>query len=271
MLLFVPYSLFSSCCFLLITSVPCKYHQHSRTFVPLCLLQRMRDSKNIWIPVNFPRQMNESQGISILSKLTAAMACNYISRLYTEINLNWSVTNVSIRRIKRIYYPPISERQLVFKLFSCNSCVSTGKKVMPQCLLPVWVFLHSVQGGQDGRQDLGQGGTAMFAPSLSLKSLLSLNSVRLQPFIWRHPGASWSFQTLLSAVLRLGHYLNSCAVTSKCDVLAVDRGGRRWKQGEKRLWELSQHDRNSSPAAQTHSSLVPSSLWECEPSGEHVK
>lgn len=128
MLLFVPYSLFSSCCFLLITSVPCKYHQHSRTFVPLCLLKRMRDNKNIWIPVNFPRQMNESQGISSLSKLTAAMGYNYINRLYTAIHLNWSVTNVSLGEQKGIYYHPISERQLVFKWLFCNSCVSTRQE-----------------------------------------------------------------------------------------------------------------------------------------------
>lgn len=192
MLIFVPYSLFSSCCFLLITSVPCKYHQHSRTFVPLCLLQMMRDSKNIWISVNFSRQMNESQAISILSKLTAAMGYNYINRLCTEIHLNWSVTNVSIRRIKGNILSPHIRNTSVFL---------RGRKWCPSAPVPVWVFLHSsLQGGQDRRQDLGQGGTAMFAPSL--KSPLSLNSAKLQPFIWRHPGPAWSFQTLLSAVLR---------------------------------------------------------------------
>lgn len=90
--------------------------------------------ENIWILVNFPRQTNEGQGISILSKLTAAMGYNYINRLYVEVHLNWPVINVSIRTIKRNIIPPHFRKAVtVFKWFFSSFCVSKIQKVLSHC------------------------------------------------------------------------------------------------------------------------------------------
>ena len=71
----------------------------------------------------------------------------------------------------------------------------------------------------------------MFAPS---QSALSLNSVRFP--MSRAGSYSLSHDGVLSLpgssrhcyqLCKMGHCLNSFAVNSKCDVLAVDRGGDR--------------------------------------------
>lgn len=136
-----------------------------------------------------------------------------------------------------------------------------ARECCPHAPIPLRVsklLKHSCLQGQDGRGDLGQGGTAMFAAS---QSALSLNSIRFP--MSRAGSCSPSHDSVLSLpaasrhhyqLCKMGCYIDSFAVTSKCDVLAVDRGGRRRRrQGEKSLWELSQHIRNTLPAAQTHS------------------
>lgn len=113
--------------------------------------------ENIWIPVNFPRQMNESQDVSILSKLTAAMGYNYINKSYIEAHLNWAVTNVSIRRIKGNIIPSHFRKAVTaFKWFFSSSFLSESRKALPQCPSscggpePAWSFQTLLWALSDG-------------------------------------------------------------------------------------------------------------------------
>lgn len=166
--------------------------------------------ENIWILVNFPRQTNEGQGISILSKLTAAMGYNYINRLYVEVHLNWPVINVSIRRIKGNIIPPHFRKAVtVFKWFFSSFCVSKSQKVLPQCcsscadIKGFNTLIPARMTGWKRRFGARWDSNVCSPPECLVSEQCKVSHEQgwfLQPFTWWGPELAWSFQTLLSAV-----------------------------------------------------------------------
>lgn len=182
-----------------------------------------------------------------------SMDITNINRLYTEVHLNWSVTEVSISRLKGNIIPfHFRKAFTVLKLFFNTSCVSTSQKVQLQCpssCVCVKTFYALIPARRTGwKRRFGarwNSNVCSLSECLAPWAGLVLTALHMTGF--------WACLELLdtSFSCHYRHYLNSFAATSKCDVLTVDGRGRRCRQGEKILWELSQHIRNSSPAAQT--------------------